>query len=139
MITFNELLSGHSIHDVELAHQHNLQELLKRINIIRTAWGKPMTISSGYRFEQDHRRIYAKINKDRETKGLSPVSVPWGSQHLKGAAVDIYDPDGELMKWVKANEKLLEQVGLWVEDDTSAPRVHFQIFPPKSGKRFFNP
>jgi hypothetical protein len=61
-----------------------------------------------------------------------------GSAHLKGCAVDIYDPDGDLYKWVKDNEALTAEVGLWMEE-RQGPWQHFQTYPPASGKRWFNP
>jgi hypothetical protein len=61
------------------------------------------------------------------------------SRHLFGQACDVSDPDGKLMDWCIANEKVLEKVGLWCEVRDDKKRVHFQIVPPQSGKRFFNP
>lgn len=134
-----ELLSGHNVSDVPHDYQLNLEELLKKINFIRAAWNKPMLVTSGFRSEQDHLRIYSVINAKRKEKDLDPITPPMGSAHLKGAAVDISDPDGSLMKWTKANETLLETVGLWVEDENTQTRVHFQIYAPHSGRRFFKP
>lgn len=127
-----ELLSGHNIADIDHAHQLNLEELLIRINKIRMALNKPMTVTSGYRSEQDQLRIYRarKVPDDK---------IPMGSCHLKGAACDISDPDGSLYDWCQANEALLEAVGLWCEVKDEQKRVHFQIFAPKSGARFFKP
>jgi hypothetical protein len=139
MITYKELLSGHSIADVPINFQQNGETLLKRINIVRQAYGKPCIVSSGYRSDADHRRIYSQINAKRAAKGLPMVSIPWGSQHLTFSAVDIADPKGDLMQWCRDNVAILEKAELWVEDDPSIPRVHFQIFPPKSGNRFFKP
>jgi hypothetical protein len=63
-----------------------------------------------------------------------------GSQHLKGAAIDIYDPKKELQAWCLKNEALFGEIGLWMEDFKATPNwVHFQIYPPKSGKRWFLP
>jgi hypothetical protein len=114
----------------------NLEVLCDRLNVVRKAWGKPMYITSGFRSEADHRRIY-KEKAARE--GKSVVRVPMGSQHLKGAAADIFDANGALTRWLKANPDILEKAELWCEDDPATPRVHFQIFPPKSGKRWFKP
>lgn len=62
------------------------------------------------------------------------------SKHLIGAAADIADPKGELRKWVRANMDKLEKVELWIESLDHTPTwVHFQIFPPKSGRREFIP
>lgn len=103
----------------------NLAELLVRVNKIRAAWGKPMTITSGLRSSADQARINPSAPK---------------SKHLIGAACDILDGDGSLKKWIKANVSLLETVGLWCEDFSATPTwLHIQIVPPKSGKRFFIP
>ena len=110
----------------------NLLVLLERINKIRTAWGKPMSVTSGLRDLADHKRIYHE-------RGIFDDKIPMHSQHLLGAAVDIDDPDGSLFNWCKDNVQLLEQVGLWCEEKDDQHRVHFQIFPPKSGHRFFYP
>lgn len=139
MISFKELLSGHSISEVEISIQYNLEDLLIKINKLREAYGHPMVITSGLRTEQDQIRIYSTINAERLKQGLKELSVPMGSAHLKGCACDALDKDGSLMKWTKENEKLLEEIGLWVEDDTSQPRVHYQSYAPKSEKRFFKP
>lgn len=132
MISMSELLGSHNIADVSHSDQLNLEELKKRINAFRDVYGKPMQVTSGYRFLQDHLRIYSE-------KGISRDKIPMGSAHLKGCAVDISDKDGSLMKYCRDNVPLLEKIGLWVEDDPSTPRVHFQTYPPKSGNRFFKP
>jgi uncharacterized protein YcbK (DUF882 family) len=132
MISMKELLGDHMINDIPLNHQHNLEELLLKINKVRVLFNKPMIVTSGYRSEQDHLRIY-------RSKGVPDNKIPMGSAHLKGAAVDILDKDGSLFKWCKDNVNQLETIELWCEDDQSVPRVHFQIYPPKSGNRFFKP
>ena len=111
----------------------NLAILLERINKVRAAWGKPMTTTSGLRTLEDHLRIYKDMGITDQSK------IPMSSKHLYGQAVDISDPDGKLFDWVKANEKLMEEIGLWMEEKDSHKRVHFQTVPPKSGKRFFKP
>lgn len=103
----------------------NLAVLLDKVNRIRAVWGHPMTVTSGLRSAEDQARINPSAPK---------------SKHLIGAACDISDPEGALKSWVLANIALLETVGLWCEDFASTKTwVHFQIFPPKSGKRFFIP
>lgn len=122
---------GYDLTDEQAA---NLAILLERINKVRAAYGKPMSVSSGVRSMADHLRIYKE-------KGITDQSkIPMKSRHLLGAAVDIRDPDLKLAEWVKANEKVLEEAELWCESlDATKGWVHFQIFPPASGKRFFNP
>lgn len=134
MVTMKELIKDIVISDIPLAHQHNLEELLVKVNKVRTAYNKPMTVTSGYRSMYDHKRIY-------NAKGIFDESkIPMKSKHLSGEAVDIYDPNQELQKWCLYNTKLLIEIGLWMEDFSATKNwVHFQIVPPKSGKRFFMP
>lgn len=139
MLTLKEFIKDYNIADIPIEHQHNLEELLTRMNKVRDTWGKPMTVTSGYRSMQDHLRIYSKINAERTAKGLPALSIPRSSKHLIGAAVDISDPDGSLYQWCQDNEVLLVTIGLWLEVKDDQKRVHFQIFPPKSGNRFFKP
>lgn len=131
MITRQEILKGHSC-PPEL--EANLLELLIRINKVRDAYGHPMTVTSGFRSMEDHLRIY-------KNKGITdPKKIPMKSKHLYCQAVDIYDPNKKLQKWIKENIKLIEEIGLWMEDFNDTPNwVHFQIIPPASGNRFFKP
>lgn len=137
-IVLKELIGNTKLSDIPQSHKNNLDTLLQKINVIRKEFNKPMLVTSGYRSEADHIRIYKELAEKRK-QTFDKNKIPWGSQHLKGAAVDISDPDGKLFDWCKANEKLLETTGLWLEEKDDQPRVHFQIFPPKSGKRFFYP
>jgi uncharacterized protein YcbK (DUF882 family) len=134
MITLKEILKATDFDSLPKEHQDNLLILLERINRIRTEFAKPMTVSSGYRSMAEHLEIYRK-------KGITDQSkIPMKSRHLIGAAIDIYDPNQQLQKWVLDNVKILEEVGLWCEDFSATPNwVHFQIVPPASGKRFFKP
>ena len=132
MISLNELLKDHKFEELLPEHQKNIQELLIRMNKLRVVRAQSMFITSGFRSSQDQIRIY-------RAKGISIDKIPMGSAHLKGAACDVSDPDGSLMIWTKANESLLQEIGLWVEDDTTEARVHYQIKPPASKSRFFKP
>ena len=126
MITYKELLHGNMLSDVPIADQHNLEELLKRINVVRRIWGAPMIVTSGYRTWNQHAKIY------------SNSIPPKGSQHLIGCAVDIADPKGEIKAWLKKIPSVLEEAELYCEEGTEG-WVHFQMNPPKSKKRWFNP
>ena len=107
----------------------NLNTLLEKLNVIRQAYGKPMTVSSGLRDATQQQQLIA-AGKSNAPK----------SHHLTGEAADILDQDGALKIWVKDNIKLIEDTGLWMEDFAHTPTwVHFQIVPPKSGHRFFIP
>jgi len=126
-ISFTELLHGHVVTDLSIAEQHNLEDLQRRINIIRAAWGKPMTVTSGFRTEQDQLRINPKAPN---------------SKHRLGCAVDIAD-DGSLKAWLKGEgAKYLDQADLYCEEGTTG-WVHFQSRPFGSyhagGTRWFNP
>jgi hypothetical protein len=139
MITLQELLRGAVMKDLSQDIQGNLMTLLERINKVRTAYNKPMTVSSPLRTMADHLRIYEEKAK-KEGKPFDKSKVPMQSRHLYGKAVDIADPKQELQKWCKDNEKLLAEIGLWMEDFSATKTwVHFQTEPPKSGKRWFMP
>lgn len=129
MITMNELLMGRQTFDQLTDEQKkNATELLRRINIIRAAYKKPMKVNDGIRRMQDQ-----------------PKNAASKSNHLIGAAVDIDDDDTLFMwKWCLANLDLLQKTGLWLEDPrwthgSVGTWMHFQIFPPKSGKRIYIP
>lgn len=130
MVTFNEILHGNSINDVPVTAQINIQELVKRINIVRAEWNVPMIVTSGFRTWQEHSAIYYKMGK----------TTPKGSQHLIGAAVDIADKDGHLFEWLNENPEVLEKADLFCELGTRG-WVHFQLNPFRSynhgGTRWF--
>lgn len=134
MITINELLSNQAkFEDLDKDIQANLNELFLKVNIVRKEYGKPMIVTSGLRTKKHHLEIYAR-------KGIYPPKVPMKSNHLFGRAVDFADGDGKLKKWILENIKLMEEIGLYMEDFAATKTwVHFQINPPKSGNRFFKP
>lgn len=126
-----ELLKTTKLETLPVDIQSNLNDLHKKINSIRTLYGKPMIVSSGYRTIEQHKEIYRKYNK------LNP---PMGSRHLTGQAVDIADSNQLLQKWCLLNVRELESIGLWCEAFSATPNwVHFQTTPPASGRRFFLP
>lgn len=77
----------------------NLEALLKAVNAIRAAYGKPLRISSGYR------------------PGAYNTAAGGAkrSNHMVCKAVDFRDPNGEIDKWCDENQDLLESLGLWQE------------------------
>jgi hypothetical protein len=134
MITMDELLCGAVLSELSPEIQENLNDLLIKINIIRTKWGKPMYVTSGFRTMKHHLEIY-------KAKGITdPKRIPMKSNHLYGKAVDISDPTKILQKWCKDNVYVLETIGLWMEDfSVTKTWCHFQTVPPASGKRWFMP
>jgi uncharacterized protein YcbK (DUF882 family) len=133
MIKLTEILRGADFSKQPQDTQNNLTILLERINLVRQAYGKPMIVTSGLRTLEDHYRIY-------RSKGIPDDKIPLKSQHLFGAAVDIADSQKELQSWCLNNIQVLENSQLWLEDFKATPNwCHFQIYPPKSKKRFFMP
>lgn len=107
----------------------NLDELLRKLNRVREAYGVPMTITSGLRSDAQQQALIA-AGKSNAPK----------SHHLTGEAADILDQAGKLKGWVKENVALMEEIGLWFEAFESTPNwCHMQIVPARSGNRFFNP
>ena len=103
----------------------NFEKLYFAMNEFRKAYGKPMTVTSGVRSENDQARINPKAK---------------GSAHVRAAACDIADADKDVWGFCMDNIPLLEKLGLYLEDKSATPRwVHFQIYPPKSGRRVFLP
>lgn len=103
----------------------NIDRLLVALNVVREAYGKPMTVASGWR-----PRSY---NNTIKNAGKA-------SNHTLGLAVDFRDQDGTLRAFVLENLELMQKLGLYFEDFRWTPGwVHFQIVAPKSGKRIFVP
>lgn len=133
MIMRREILKGK---ECPADLEDNLLELLVKINKVRDAWGRPMTVTSGFRSIEEHLAIYKK-------KGITDQSkIPMKSKHLTCQAVDIYDKDSSLYSWCKTHELLLSEIGVWLEERQGA-WVHFQTIPFASykpgGTIFFKP
>lgn len=125
MISKREILMRR-ITEEELSTEmlNNLNTLHSRINKVREAYGRTMVVSSGYRTPAINRRVGGAKN----------------SWHTKCAAVDIFDVDGLLQKWVLANLDFIKKVELYIEDfKYTKGWVHFQIFSPASGNVIFKP
>ena len=121
-ISKSEILMGREVqYPLNPEQQKNLDILLVKMNKVRDAYGKPMSVSSGYR--------PAAINA-----GVSGAAK--NSSHTLCMACDIKDPDGSVRKWVLANLQLMKDLGLWIEDFRWTPTwVHFQIRP--ASRRIF--
>ena len=89
----------------------NLENLIKVLDIIREAWGKPITVNSGFRC--------LELNSHPEIKGSKT------SWHLKGMAADI---------------KCSDNMALWnvITDLQKKSKIHFTELinekPDSSGK-----
>lgn len=92
--------------------EQNLAVLLERVNKLRSLYGKPMYVSSGYR--------PGHYNSDAGGAKNSP--------HKSCEAVDFHDADGELKNWITPD--ILKQCELWMEDPGHTPTwMHVQIRP----------
>jgi uncharacterized protein YcbK (DUF882 family) len=102
----------------------NLCDLLVRVNALRMHYGKPLLVSSGYRPPN----INSKV-------GGAPNSA-----HVACQAVDFHDKDGDLQRWILANEYLLKHLGLYMEDPKfTLGWVHLATRRPASGSHIFKP
>ena len=128
MISKDELLQGcdHQYpSDYTPEISSNLDSLLVPMNQVRTIYGKPMMVTSGWR--------PPSIN-------ASTPGAAKHSKHMVGLACDISDLDGSLWTWVLARLDLMQSLGLYFEDKRWTPSwCHFQLGPPASGKRIFVP
>jgi hypothetical protein len=71
--------------------------------------------------------------RDADSKTGSPKS-----SHKLGMGLDVYDPKGELNKWVTDDK--LESFGLYREHPSATPTwLHITTRAPKSGHRTFFP
>lgn len=122
-ITREEILKGNALTGPSAPQlENNLIDLLRRINGLRQLWGKPMIVTSGYRNAEQNKKV-----------GGAPAS-----KHLTCQALDIADPQGELMQFILNNTDILRLSGLWIESPfDTVGWVHFQSVAPASGFRIF--
>ncbi len=103
--------------------ERNLEKLYTAINHLRSAYGKPMNVTSGYR----------PGHYNKAAGGAKR------SAHLTCEAVDIADGDGSLARWCLNNLDILQAAGLWLESPARTKGwCHLQI-RPVPGKRVFEP
>lgn len=102
----------------------NLVKLLFAVNKFRTAYGMPMTVSSGYR-----------PGPFNAAAGGAP-----NSSHKTCEAVDFHDSDDTLKTWIASNLTVLDDCDLYMEDPESTKTwVHLTTRAPHSGHRVFKP
>ena len=130
MITLEQYWMGRDVEyaaDLTQEIRANAQVTVDRVNTLleRANAGSTHTVRSGWR----------PWTLNAATPGASTTS-----KHLSGSAVDIADNDRYLADWCAANQVDLVVAELWCEDFRYTPTwVHFQIVPPKSGKRIYIP
>lgn len=133
-ISKKEVLMGRDIEypaDYTKEISDNIDKLLKVLNVIREAYGKPLIISSGWRPPSVNAKIANAAKK---------------SLHMQGLACDFKDADGKFDEWLDNNQDLLESLGAWQESCAATPNwAHIDIgvrvikTRPNCKKRQFNP
>ncbi len=125
-----EILMGRvKYEDLSDEMKANLDKLTAALNVIRAAYGKSMTVSSGYR----------SPDKNAAIGGAKK------SHHMSCMACDFKDADGKLDAWLLENQDLLEANGLWLENpDQTLGWTHLDIgvrntSVKRKHKRTFNP
>ena len=126
MISMEELLMGRAkFQELSEELQVNGKNLLDKLNQVRTLYGKPMYVNSGYR---------------RQSDNDATANASKASKHMLLLACDFRDNDGELRKWCLEHLQQLKDIGIYLEDFRWTPNwVHMQIVAPGSGKRIFIP
>lgn len=146
MIKLFELIESRNLLQIPPEHHFNLIQLHYKVNLLRSLVKIPFMIittdrpNAGYRSKEMQFSVYSKLNEERKKAGKHLLTVPWGSQHLIGAACDILDRDGKIQKWIKDHPKEIERLDLYFEHFDATPEwVHCQLYAPQSGERFFLP
>ncbi len=128
MITMRDYFMGRDVtHAVELTEelQTNAAETVRRVNALFVAFGEERGVRSGWR--------------PRGINANTPGAAV-NSKHMTCQACDLMDDDGDLDEWALDNPQVLVDIGLWQEHPSATKGwAHFQIVPPKSGKRVFYP
>jgi hypothetical protein len=124
MITEKDYLKGRDAkYPLSVEQRSNMEKLLNIVNLVEDEYGKPFLVTSGYRDPETNQRA-----------GGSPKS-----SHLSCEAIDIYDPDGKIKKWL-ADNNLLIKYNLYMEHPSATPSwAHLQTRPTRSGRRVFFP
>lgn len=120
-----EYLKGREVHyPLTEEMEANLIKLMKALNPIREAYGKVLTITSGY----------------RTPAGNAAAGGAKKSNHMLCLACDFKDTDGKFAAWCLENLALLEEHGVYIESpEHTKGWLHMQIVPPRSGNRVFIP
>lgn len=123
MITRAEVLMGRDLqYPLTSELEDSLEKLLTALNVFRNAYGKPMTVTSGYR----PAGINAKAGGARR------------SAHMTCEACDFADADGAIKRFALQNLKVLEDAGLYMEDAAATPTwCHLQT--RRTRNRVFKP
>jgi hypothetical protein len=114
----------------------NAREMVRRANMllavmigdgveVETMQNTESIVSSGWR--------PAAINKSTPKAAVK-------SNHMTCHAIDVYDPHGAIDDWCMDNPDKLAWIEIWIEHPSATKGwSHWQMVPPRSGKRVFYP
>lgn len=131
-ITLEEIITSNNKYPNNILYVNkNLTKLLDNLhglchvcNIIRNAYGNPLTVSSGLRTPEQNQLVGGATE----------------SNHTKGLACDFVDKEGQLDKWFLEHKDFLLRHRIAIEDPRYTKNwCHVQIVLPKSGKNIFIP
>jgi hypothetical protein len=129
------------VYGAELTAEHraNAAAIVARINLLIAE----LQADEGYKADLEiHPKTKALISsgwRPAKINALTPGAAV-RSKHMTCQACDLYDPDGDIDEWALAHPDVLERIGLWQEHPSATKGwAHFQIVPPRSGKRVFYP
>lgn len=118
-------MSRANLEDLSSELQANANTIVPRANDLLSRFGEYRNCNSGYRTPEDQMRINPK----------APAS-----KHTICAAIDLEDKDRKLTEFCLNNLEILQEIGLWMEENSSTPTwVHVQCIAPLSGHRIFIP
>lgn len=124
MITLQEMMGDNKYDDLSDELKKNAEETLKRVNLFRKEYNKPMFVNSGYRTPEHNAAIGGSKN----------------SAHCYCQAIDFKDNDGQIKDFIANDVNILDRCDLYMEDPSITKTwVHLSIRPTKSGKRIFLP
>lgn len=149
--TKEEILKKSGIKEEDLPEEHkkNLNLLVKQINEL----GKrvpdnlkgPRKCNSGYRSPEEQYRIYKNLAKQKKPPfedGIYIQSKVPITNHMKGGAIDLNDPDDTLDEWLESEDgkKVVKELDLYIENKNYTKGwSHIQVIKTKSGNRYFIP
>ena len=109
------------------ASQGLSREMKLRLNAAAEVYGKPITLTSGYRSYGDQKRLYDEsISAGRPGRGPTglPIAKPGSSAHERGTAVDIKQyQDPSLVAALKSQG---------ITQTVSGDPVHFELSGPQT-------
>ncbi len=137
MITLSEYFGKWLTHeDATAERKANATKLLVRVSELMD-----LAISDGVRFQ-----VNPNTNSQvagQQYGGFRPQSCTQGaakSSHKEGLAIDLFDPDNDIDRWMLAHQPHLETCGIFIEHPESTPHwAHLTIKAPGSGRRVFMP